>query len=86
MAKLYINAEVYTGTPQWEKALDCCNKVIEGGKYILEPDINTNFKVKNEGSKENILIVPYDYNYFRGYFIPYLEPQLSLFPINSTFY
>lgn len=83
MAKLYINAEVYTGTPQWEKALDCCNKVIEGGKYILEPDINTNFKVKNEGSKENILIVPYDYNYFRGYFIPY---QMSWhYSSNKTF-
>lgn len=71
LAKLYINAEVYTGTAQWQKALDYCNLVVNGGKYILEPNINTNFLIKNEVSKENILIVPYDYNYFRGYFIPY---------------
>lgn len=71
LAKLYINAEVYTGTPEWQKALDCCNIVVNSNKYILEPDVNTNFKIKNEGSKENILVVPYDYNYFRGYFIPY---------------
>lgn len=71
LAKLYLNAEVYTGTPRWEDALACCEQVIEGGKYMLEPDVNANFLVKNEGSRENILIVPYDYNYFRGYFIPY---------------
>ena len=31
LAKLYLNAEVYTGTAMWDKCLDACNKVSEGG-------------------------------------------------------
>ncbi len=75
LAKLYLNAEIYSGTPQWEKALACCNKVIDSQKYILEPNNNDNFLVHNEGSRENIFVVPYDYEHFICYFIPY---QMSL--------
>jgi hypothetical protein len=71
LAKLYLNAEVYTGTPQWQKSMDYCDSVINSGKYQLEPDIFNNFKVKNENSVENIWAIPYDADYFRGYFIPY---------------
>ncbi|MCQ2157631.1 MAG: RagB/SusD family nutrient uptake outer membrane protein [Bacteroidales bacterium] len=80
LAKLYLNAEVYSGTPNWEKALECCNKVIDSKKYILEPDNNTNFLVHNEGSRENIFVIPYDYEHFKCYFIPY---QMS-FHYNHT--
>lgn len=31
LAKVYLNAEVYTGTSKWQEALDACNKVSEGG-------------------------------------------------------
>lgn len=31
LAKVYLNAEVYTGTPKWNEALAACNKVVEGG-------------------------------------------------------
>jgi len=31
LAKVYLNAEVYTGTPKWNEALAACNKVAEGG-------------------------------------------------------
>ena len=31
LAKLYLNAEVYTGTPQWEKCIAYCDSIIEGG-------------------------------------------------------
>ena len=31
MAKVYLNAEVYTGTAQWQPCIDACNKVAEGG-------------------------------------------------------
>ncbi len=75
LAKLYINSEVYTGEPQWQKALEACDKVIESGAYILEPDNNSNFLVECEGSRENIFVVPYDYEHFICYFIPY---QMSL--------
>ena len=36
LAKVYLNAEVYTGTPKWQECLDACNKVSEGG-FSLHP-------------------------------------------------
>lgn len=60
LAKLYLNAEVYTGTPQWAKAKNMCDSVILSGKYNLESNYFDNFSVDNEGSKENIFVVPFD--------------------------
>jgi len=31
LAKLYLNAEVYTGVPMWEECLEACRRVSEGG-------------------------------------------------------
>jgi hypothetical protein len=31
LAKVYLNAQVYTGTPEWAKCLAACDKVSEGG-------------------------------------------------------
>ncbi len=31
LAKVYLNAEVYTGTPQWQACLDACQTISEGG-------------------------------------------------------
>ena len=65
LAKLYLNAEVYTGTPQWEKALEAANAVInsEAG-YELNPEYLENFAVNNGSNtdtyKENIFAIPYD--------------------------
>lgn len=36
LAKVYLNAEVYTGTPRWRECLNACNKIIEGG-FSLHP-------------------------------------------------
>ena len=35
--KLYLNAGVFTGTPQWQKAADDANEIITNGGYSLEP-------------------------------------------------
>ena len=60
LAKLYLNAQVYTGTPQWAKAMQMCDSVILSGKYSLEANYFDNFSVNNTGSTENIFVVPYD--------------------------
>ena len=60
LAKLYLNAQTYTGVPQWSKAMQMCDSVIASGKYSLEPNYFDNFSVDNEGSKENIFVVPFD--------------------------
>ena len=60
LAKLYLNAEVYTGTPKWSECIAACDAVINSGKYSLEPNFFDNFKVANETSKENIFCIPFD--------------------------
>jgi hypothetical protein len=60
LAKLYINAEVYAGTPRWADAKAACDIIIASGKYALSADFFSNFSTQNQSSKENILAVPYD--------------------------
>lgn len=67
LAKLYLNAEVYTGTPQWEKALAACNEVINSGNYSLEGAYFANFNIDNSGSNENIWSIPYDKVFATGF-------------------
>ena len=55
-----MNAQVYTGTAQWAKAITALNQVINSGKYILQPNYFDNFSITNDGSSENIFVVPFD--------------------------
>ena len=67
LAKLYLNAEVYTGTPQWAKVITACDEIINSGLYSLEANYFTNFNVNNQGSKEFIFAIPYDEIFFQGF-------------------
>lgn len=58
LAKMYINAEEWTGTPKWQEAADACDKVM-ALNYIIETDWKANFGVTNENSKEAIFSVPF---------------------------
>jgi hypothetical protein len=60
LAKLYLNAEVYTGTPQWAKAKEQCDIIISSGKFSMAADFFSNFAVQNQGSPEIILATPMD--------------------------
>lgn len=65
--KLYLNAGVYTGTPQWQKAIDAADDIINNGGYQLEGFYADNFKIENAGSKENIFVFPYDKVFAPGF-------------------
>jgi len=67
LAKLYLNAEVYTGTAQWKKAEDYCDSVINLGYYSLESNALGPFITENEFSSENIFTIPYDEDDFEGF-------------------
>jgi hypothetical protein len=67
LAKLYLNAQVYSGTPQWDKAIAACDEIINSGKYNLESNYFANFNVNNSGSKEFIFAIPYDQIFFTGF-------------------
>ena len=54
LAKLYMNAEVYTGTARFDEALTSISKVINEGGYTLEPDFIRNFSSDNDNSTEII--------------------------------
>lgn len=66
LAKLYLNAEVYTGTPQWQKAEEACDAVIALGQYSLDADPMAPFVTNNEGSLENIWVIPFDEDSYQG--------------------
>jgi starch-binding outer membrane protein, SusD/RagB family len=67
LAKLYINAQRYTGTAQWDKAIAAADAVINSGKYSLEDNFFRNFLTENSGSKENIFAIPYDKVFAGGF-------------------
>ncbi|MFT3704281.1 MAG: RagB/SusD family nutrient uptake outer membrane protein [Agriterribacter sp.] len=59
LAKLYLNAEIYTGTPKWAECIAQCQAIQDGG-YSLMSNYFDNFKdgSTQENSTENIFMVP----------------------------
>lgn len=66
LAKLYINSEVYTGTPQWEKAGAYCDSII-AGPYTLSATVSEPFATDNQSVSEIIFSIPYDEINFTGF-------------------
>ena len=63
LAKMYLNAGVYTGTPDWADCIAACNQVINASVYALEPVQENIFATNNSGSKEIIFSIPFDQVY-----------------------
>lgn len=57
LARLYLNAESFTGQARWQDCIDACQKV---SGYTLEADIFANFVTENQHSTEIIFSIPYD--------------------------
>ena len=64
LAKMYLNAEVWSGTARWQDCIVACNKVIEfaenTGSYALESNQKDVFVTNNENSIEIIYGIPED--------------------------
>jgi hypothetical protein len=60
LARVYLNAIIYTGSGKWAECESYCDSVISSDKYILEPDYKTPFGTNNASSTEIIFAVPYD--------------------------
>ena len=54
LAKLMLNAEVYSGTPHWQEVIDYCD-LIENMGFELESHYRNNFLVQNENSVDQFL-------------------------------
>jgi len=66
LAKLYLNAEIYTGTPYWTEAEEACDSVIELG-YSLQAHPLAPFITENQDSPENIFTIPYEEDTYQGF-------------------
>jgi hypothetical protein len=77
LAKLYINAQVYTGTAKWAEAEAAANAVINSGDFSLTSNYFANFSERNGGSTENILTLPYDQNNAGGFNLPQMTLHYS---------
>ncbi|MFN8256285.1 MAG: RagB/SusD family nutrient uptake outer membrane protein [Bacteroidales bacterium] len=60
LAKLYLNAQVYTGSSRWLECIAACDAILSSENYSLENDFFINFKINNEASRENIFVIPFD--------------------------
>ncbi len=60
LAKMYINAEVYTGKARWNDALTYAKKVTSYSGLQLEGTYQNLFCADNNRSKEIIFTLPYD--------------------------
>ena len=67
LAKLYLNAEVYTGTPRYDDAAIYISKVINEGGYTLANDFVSNFSGDNYNSTEIIYPLIADADFSQSY-------------------
>jgi hypothetical protein len=60
LARVYLNAEVYTGTPRWNEVIAVTQEIIDSGRYQLDATYRGPFSRNNHTSPELIFAVPYD--------------------------
>ena len=59
LAKIYLNAEVYIGSPKYAECATQCSNIIASG-YVINPNYLNNFKADNETSSEMIFTLQAD--------------------------
>ncbi len=68
LVELYLNAEVWTGTPRWDDCIAAADQLInnagggQNGTMALDPNITDQFKTTNDLSKEVIFSIAYNYS------------------------
>jgi len=98
LAKLYLNAEYYTGTKRYDDCIAACDNVINSGLFAIEP-MNTYLQMfyPNNGPqmKEFIFALPYDpayvalpgtngFNYHARYDVPRSEAAKFKLPFTPN--
>ncbi len=68
LARLYLNAEIYTGTARWADVVTYTGKVIGAG-YSLATDYRQNFSADNDGNSNPEMIFAWEQDgiYTQGY-------------------
>jgi hypothetical protein len=67
LAKLYMNAETYTGTAQWALADMYIDSVLNGPYQLNVSSVLEPFMTDNESSSEIIFSIPFDEGFAKGF-------------------
>ena len=67
LAKLYLNAEVYTGTPRYQEAADAASYVIDNSGNVLADD---SYSIPNLGQRPAVATDPEDLTGYAAVFAP----------------
>jgi hypothetical protein len=62
LARVYLNAEVYTGTAKWDSCKIYTDKVINSGKYSLAANYRQNFSADNDRAHNPEMIFAFAYD------------------------
>ncbi len=60
LARVYLNAEVYTGTAHWDDCITYCTKAISDGAYALNTDYRHNFTADNHYAANSEMIFAWE--------------------------
>ncbi len=60
LARVYLNAQVYTGTAKWDSCKIYADKVINSGKYSLAANYRQNFSADNDGRRNPEMILAWE--------------------------
>lgn len=63
LAKMYLNAQVYTGTSRYDDCIAACDQIISSNYYSLEPMstyLQQFYPTNGPSAKEFIFAIPYD--------------------------
>jgi len=72
LAKMYLNSEVYTGTPKYNECIAACDSVINSGLYAIEPRttyLQMFYPTNGPAMKEFIFAIPFDASTSNGYML-----------------
>lgn len=86
LAKMYLNAGVYTGTANWADCITACDKVINSSLYSLEAVQANVFATDNSGSKEIVFAIPFDQVYTADNSTAWTLHMETLQPENQSTY
>lgn len=86
LAKLYLMSEKWTGVARWDKAEAACDSVMNKGHYKIEDNFKANFAVHNEGSSENIFVIPFSTVYTPSDHNDFVIYIMTLCPEHSQTY
>ena len=68
LAKLYLNAEIYTGTSRWQEAFNASNYIIENSSYRLS---DFSVEVPNPNKRPEVVSDPDKINGYAALFSPF---------------